>query len=171
MDHPLALDPIRPWRTTALVASVVAIVELVVIVVAGVALLGEPLARKAKDVAMARTLPAVKPSPKPVVPRPEIGAPTLGRAETSVLVLNGNGRSGAAADGAALVRSRGYLIGGSGNAKRSDYARSLVMYRPGFEAEGRRLAADLKIEIVGPLDGMAPKELLGAHLALVLGAK
>ena len=43
------------------------------------------------------------------------------------------------------------------DAPRHDYARSLVMFRPGFAPEARRLARDLKIRIVGPLDGLGPQ--------------
>lgn len=168
MDHPVSLD-VRPWRTTALVASALAAVELVVLVIAGVALLGGPISRQVHETAAARTLPRVERTPAPVAGRtPE--AARLARGETSVLVLNGNGRSGAASEAAARVQARGYLLGGTGNAASSDHPRTLVMYRPGYEGEGRRLAKDLGIPLVGPLDGMAPKELLGAHLALVLGA-
>ena len=129
-------------------------------------LLGEPLAEKAQDAAIERALPA---APKAAVERPAVGAPKLGRGETAVLVLNGNGRSGAAAEAAERVRARGYVVGGTGNASRSDHTRSVVMYRAGFEAEARRFAQDLKIKVVGPLDGMAPRELMGAHVALILG--
>ena len=44
------------------------------------------------------------------------------------------------------------------------------MYRPGFRAEGVRLARDLKVKVVGPLDGIAPSALHGGQLAVVLGA-
>ena len=64
----------------------------------------------------------------------------------------------------------GDACGSVGNAPRSDYRRTLVLFRPGREAEARRLAADLKVSIVAPLDGMTTKQLLGAHVALVLGA-
>ena len=169
MDHPLPLDQIRPWRTTAVVASAIALVELVVIVVAGVALLGEPLAAKAQDAAIERSLPAVaKPA---VAKKPKVGAPGLSRAETAVLVLNGNGQSGAAAAAAERVRARGYVVGGTGNASRTDFVRSVVMYHAGFEPEARRFARDLKIKVVGPLDGMAPRELMGAHVAFILGSR
>lgn len=167
MDHPVTID-VRPWRTTALVASALAAVELVVLVIAGMALLGGPISRQVHESAAARTLPQVE-RRTPVAPRtPE--AASLSRGETSVLVLNGNGRSGAASEAAARVQSRGYLVGGTGNASSSKHPRTLVMYRPGYEGEGRRLAKDLGIPLIGPLDGMAPRELLGAHLALVLGA-
>lgn len=174
MEHSLAFEEVRPWRTTALVATAVAVTELVVLVVVGVALLGEPLAAKAKDAAIERSQPqaaAAKPEPKPAAVQPaSVAEPKLARGETAVLVLNGNGRSGAAAEASLRVRERGYLVGSTGNAPRSDYVRSVVMYRAGFEAEARRFARDLKIAVVGPLDGMAPRELMGAHVALILGA-
>jgi hypothetical protein len=92
------------------------------------------------------------------------------RSRTVVLVLNGNGRTGAAAVAASSVRGKGYKIGAVGNAPRSDYARSLVMYRPGFAGEGMRLARDLRVKLVGPLDGMRARELGRAHAVYILGA-
>ena len=44
------------------------------------------------------------------------------------------------------------------------------MYRKGFEGEGRRLARDLGIRIVGPLDGLRTSQLHGAHAVVVVGA-
>ena len=35
------------------------------------------------------------------------------------------------------------------------------MYRPGFRAEGLRLARDLKVKVVGPLDGLKPSRAHG----------
>jgi hypothetical protein len=46
--------------------------------------------------------------------------------------------------------------------------RSVVMYRPGFRGEALRLARDLRIRIIGPLDGLSVGDLMGAHLALVV---
>ena len=60
-------------------------------------------------------------------------------------------------------------IAGVSNASRNDYARSVVMYRRGYAPEGKRLAQDLGVRIVGPLDGISPGELMGAHAALVVG--
>jgi hypothetical protein len=97
-------------------------------------------------------------------------APKLARGKVRVVVLNGNGRPGAAAAGAARVRSHGYSIGRVGNASRMSYSRSIVMYRPGYEGEGRRLARDLGVRMVGPLDGMRPAQLHGAQAVLILGA-
>jgi hypothetical protein len=92
----------------------------------------------------------------------------LSRAQTSVLVLNGNGRSGAATAGAARLAGLGYVVGGVGDAPRR-LPRTTIMYRPGFRGEAERLARDLHVRVVGPLDGMREEQLLGAHLALILG--
>ena len=96
--------------------------------------------------------------------------PKLARTETSVLVLNGNGVAGAAASTGELVRQKGYVIAAVGNAARSDYRRSVVMYRPGYAPEAARFARDLRVKIVSPLDGLRMKDLMGAHVAVVLGA-
>ncbi len=86
------------------------------------------------------------------------------------MVLNGNGRTGAAASAASRVRGRGYRIGTVGNAPSTDYARSFVMYKPGFAGEGHRLAKDLRVTQVGPLDGIRAAELGRAQLVFILGA-
>jgi hypothetical protein len=86
-----------------------------------------------------------------------------------VIVLNGNGVGGAAAAAADQVKAKGYLIAATGNAARSDYGQSVVMYRAGRKPEAQRLARDLGIKLVGPLEGLSPRALLGAQVALVLG--
>lgn len=166
MEHSLPQIRTTPWRTATVVACAVAAVELVALVALGVALLADPVAQRVTKAAEQQALAPIvqKPATKPAA-----DAPQLTRAETSVLVLNGNGRPGAAASTAERVRAIGYTIGGVGNAKSSDHARSLVMYRAGHEPEARRLAADLKVKLVGPLDGMKPAELMGAHVAVVVG--
>jgi LytR cell envelope-related transcriptional attenuator len=159
---------IRPWRTTALLASGLAALELVALVVAGVALLGGPLRHHVEQQAVRSHLtPRVVPKAPKAVPD---GKPKLARAETSVLVLNGNGRQGAATDEAARVRARGYIVGGVGNAAKQGSGASVVMYRPGYRPEALRLARDLRVRAVGPLDGMRTSDLLGAHLALIIGS-
>jgi hypothetical protein len=168
VEQPVPVDVlVRPWRTATLVASAVAAVELVIILVAGIALVGKPLTEKMRDTARSRTIgmPAAAPARTP-----KIGSstPRLDRVDTSVMVLNGNGVSGAAHDAASRVRAHGYSIGEVGNANRTDYMRSVVMYRPGYRGEALRLARDLRIKIVGPLDGLTVRDLMGAHLALVV---
>jgi len=43
------------------------------------------------------------------------------------------------------------------------------MYRGGHRGEALRLARDLRIRLVSPLDGLRPRELKGARLAVVVG--
>ena len=93
----------------------------------------------------------------------------LARNETSIIVLNGNGIPGAADGAAGVVQSLHYLIAGTANAPRTDFARSLVMYRPGYKGEAMRLAKDVRVRRVVPLDGMRAAALQGAHIALILG--
>src|SRR5262245_57292175 len=63
------------------------------------------------------------------------------RSKTVVLVLNGNGRTGAAASAASRVQRRGYRVGTVTNAPEL-VPHSIVMYKPGFAVEGRRLGKD-----------------------------
>jgi hypothetical protein len=56
-----------------------------------------------------------------------------------------------------------------GNAPRSGYGRSVVIYRAGFRPEALRLGRDLGIRLVSPLDGLRVKNLAGAKLAVVVG--
>lgn len=158
----------RPWRTAALVAAAVAAVELIVLLVVVVALLVPDNSRPRAAVARPAAQPHQASTARPK-PATRAAVAELPRRKVSVLVLNGNGRAGAAAAAAARVSRRGYRIRGVGNAPRPDFTRSLVMYRRGFEGEGRRLARDLGIRIVGPLDGIRPAQLRGAHAVLVVG--
>ena len=165
MEHSLPqID--SPWRTATVVAVAVAALELVVLIVLAAALLASPVSQHVRKAAEAKAMAPIVAKPRKAVPAAK---PKLTRAETSVIVLNGNGRSGAAAEGADRVRAFGYTIGTVGNAPRRDVTRTIVMYRNGYRPEALRLAKDLKVKIVGPLDGLTPKDMLGAHLALVLG--
>lgn len=156
----------RTWRTATLVAGGVAALELVAILVLGVLLLGRPLSHHVKKAAVTHVR---APKAQPLVPPRPLQAPSLPRRRTSVLILNGNGRTGAAADAAAEVRRRGYPLAGVGNASRSDYASSMVMYRRGFRAEAARLARDQHVRAVGPLDGVTAGKLGRAQVVLILG--
>ena len=175
MEHSLApsLDVVRPWRTATIIASAVAAIELVALIAVGIVMLGKPVASHVRTAASEKVFAPEKPERAKAKPKRKtapLPAPELSRAQTTVLVLNGNGVTGAAAAASARVRAAGYLVGSVGNAPRSNYTRSLVMYRPGFAPEARRLARDLHLRIVGPLDGLRKKQLMGAHVALVLGS-
>jgi hypothetical protein len=67
------------------------------------------------------------------------------------------------------VKADGYRISSVGNAGQQNYPQSIVMYRTGFAGEGARLARDLGIKVVGPLDGMRARQLAGAHAVVILG--
>ena len=174
MDHSSRLPTPQPWRSAAFIAATVATVELVILLIAGIFLFGKFFAgevEKASDPA-AVTRAAVERQAKATGSGgagKAAAKPLLDRRKTSVLVLNGNGVSGAAAVTADRVRSRHYLVAGTGNAPRTSFTRSVVMYRPGFKGEANRLGRDLRIRRVTPLDGMTIRELQGAHVALVVG--
>jgi len=163
---PQPLDLAHPWRTRAIIAGAVAAVELVALLVAGVVLVAPALGRHMRHAATVKALAPAAPKKHATKPK----QPTLSRSRTSVLVLNGNGRTGAAAAEAQQIRGLGYRIGAVGNAPQTTYGRSVVMYRPGFRPEALRLARDTRILIVTPLDGLRRSQLKGAHVAVVLGA-
>jgi hypothetical protein len=172
VDHPLPAPDalVRPWRTAAYVAVAIAVVELLLLLLIG----GGKLAgwathrmqlaaqeQVAAPMHRTRSLAATrKPAPAPAARRP--------RSKTVVLVLNGNGRTGAAASAAARVHARGYKVGEVTNAPEL-VPRSIVMYKPGFAGEGRRLGKDLGVKLVTPLDGMRAKELGRANVVFILG--
>jgi hypothetical protein len=156
------------------VAAAIASLELFILIVIGVAFIGKLTADEVKRA----TTPIVaqsatsEPAGQKAAPAKAktVAAPVLRpRNETSVIVLNGNGIQGAASVAADRVRSKHYIIAGTGNAPRRDFAHSVVMYRPGFKEEAQRLAGDLGVKRVAPLDGLRVRDLQGAHLAFVIG--
>jgi len=176
VDHPLRLDrvelAVRPWRTATLVVAGIAALELVLLVMIGGALLAKPdqTARKpAAGTAKAATTTKHAAKRAPVKTTAKAVAAELPRRKVTVVVLNGNGRRGAAAVAASRVQHKGYRIGLVANAPSHDYVTSLVMYRPGFQGEARRLAHDLGVKVVSPLDGVRPGQLHGAQAVLILG--
>lgn len=175
MDHPLPAPPhdalIRPWRTAAYVAVGVAAFELLLLLVIGGGKLTAFVADRLEGAARQQALaPHTLAQGKPVTRRPAAAtAPARRpRSKTVVMVLNGNGRTGAAAAAATRVQARGYKIGAVTNAP-SQVPRSIVMYRPGFAGEGRRLGKDLGVKLVTPLDGMRGSTLGRAHVVFILG--
>ena len=168
MDPPASLSPSQPWRAAAIVAAAIAAVELVLLVLLGLAAVARPLATAVETQAKERALAPKRAAPAPG--RAAVPPARLPRTRTSVIVLNGNGVTGAAGNAASLVRSLRYLVAGTANAPRTDFRRSLVMYRPGFRGEAFRLADDLNVKRVVPLDGLRAADLRGAHVALIVGS-
>jgi hypothetical protein len=160
VEHALSNPAGHPWRTIAVVAAGIATLELLGLVVVGAALIAKPVVHRARADALKQTSPTpAKTKARPLLPRRSV----------SVTVLNGNGLAGAAAAEASRVRARGYPIRKVGNAPRSGYGRSVVMYRTGRRPEALRIARELGIRLVSPLDGLRPRDLLRAQLAVVVG--
>jgi hypothetical protein len=178
VDAPLSpVDAlIRPWRLATLAASLIAGVELIALVLLAFLLLAKPLSHAIQRHAAATATASVVKKEKAALPThtlktTPVAAAKLPRSHTSVLVLNGNGRAGVAHAEAVKLQHLGYKVGGAANAKRSDYATSVVMFRNGYAGEGHRLARDLHIAVVGALDGMKPSALHGSQVVVVLGAR
>lgn len=175
MEAPLSPEElVRPWRTATIVASLLAAVELVLLLGGAAMVLAKPLSHAIRRHAEVTAAAPAKRKPQPVPVHAKkhahVAVPKLTRSKTAVAVLNGNGRDHAAASAAGRLRTLGYRIASTGNARRQDYATTVVLYRTGFEPEAARLARDLGVKVIGPLDGMGRAQLHGGELALILGA-
>jgi LytR cell envelope-related transcriptional attenuator len=175
VDHPLPPPDllVRPWRVAAIVAASIAAVELLVLLAIGGGELAQAVSSRVQVAAKEHALAPAKHERKPAAGKRNSAKPQvakLARGKTVVLVLNGNGRTGAAAEAASRVMREGYRVGAVGNAPRTDFQRTFVMFKPGFAGEGRRLARDLGVGRAGPLDGMRVKDLGRAHAVVILGA-
>lgn len=183
MDHYAPThDLSQPWRTRTLILSAVAGAELVALVAVGVLVLGKGWFEHARanaattkhtttQQATTQRTPATHTQPPaPAHTHPAVPArPLLPRAHTGLLVLNGNGQNGAAGTEASTLRAHGYPVVAVGNARRDNYAASIVMYRPGYGREAQRLAHDVGIPVITGLDGVAPSVLKSAKLMVIVG--
>ena len=174
MQHAEQPPSVFPWRAATIVVGAIAAVELVALIGIG-GLHFAPRAHAAK--AAAAKPAAAKPAaakPKAVQPRPAAprvpSHPLRPRARVSVLVLNGNGVQGAASSKAASLQGLGYRVGGAENAERHNYARSMVMYVPGWVKEARRFGHDTGVRLIAPVDGLTPAKLKGSKIVLILGS-
>jgi hypothetical protein len=153
VEHAHPLDRPFPWRLAALVASALALAIL-----AGLVLTHRP--------AQTRPVAATGRVPKgPALP------PLRARSRISVLVLNGDGVSGAAGTEATAILGRGYRHAIPSDAPNLNYVRSLVLYRPGWRREAERLGQDSRIPTVAPLDGRVAPAYAHVPLIVILGAK
>jgi len=162
VEHALSSASRHPWRTIAVVAAGIATLELLALVIAAVALLAKPMLHGARAATSKHTTSS--PAETEAAARP-----LLPRRSTTVTVLNGNGVAGAAASTASRVRAGGYPVRRVGNAPRSGYGRSVVMYRGDGRPEALRLAHDLRIALVSPVDGLRVRDFKGAKLTVVVG--
>jgi hypothetical protein len=166
MQHAEHLPTSFPWRTSTVVVGAVAIVELVALIAIGAAQLA-PQRVHAKAGAVAKPARHTVANVRHTASLPS--HPLRARDRVSVLVLNGNGVQGAASSTATRLRDIGYRIGAAQNAQRHDYAQSMVMYVPGWLKEARRLAHEMGVKLVAPVDGVTPGRLKGSQVVLILG--
>jgi hypothetical protein len=165
VQHAQPIPSQFPWRAATLVVGALAALELVALIALGAIRLAPShhaaaATKKQQPVHHAVSAPRVKAPP---------AVPLRPRARVKVLVLNGNGVSGAASAEAQHLEVAGYRIGGATNAQRHDYAQSMVMFVPGWQKEARRLAHDAGVRMVAPLDGLPPRQLKGSTIVLLLG--
>jgi hypothetical protein len=155
VEHAQPLNRTFPWRLAALVLSALALAILAALVLAH---------GRAQTGPVAAAGPAAK--RRPATPP----APLRPRSSISVLVLNGNGISGAAGNEATSILAWGYRHAIPADAPSSGYARSLVLYRPGWQREAERLAQEVRIPAVATLDGRLAPAYAHVPLLVILGA-
>lgn len=154
MEHAHPVDRPFSWRGLALAALLLLVIALAVL--GGMALLHR----------LGGTRPVTDTGQ---VPKGPAAVPLRPRSRTSVLVLNGNGANGAAGTEATHLVARGYAHAIPTDAQKLDYARSVVLFRPGWQAEAERLARDARIAGVAPLDGRVAPAYARVPLVVILG--
>ena len=160
MEHVQPLNRPFPWRTAALAAGIVALAELTALLaLAGAHVFHVHHATASPAASTSLAGPVAKTVVHPLRPRSRI----------SVLVLNGNGVSGAAGTEATQLLARGYRHSVPADAQ-STYAQSVVLFRPGWQREAQRLARDVGIRTATPLDVRLPGSDRGYQVVLILGA-
>ena len=136
-------EPTQGWRKAAIVAGCIAAAELIALVVVALAFVAKPFAddapakAAAKPGSQASAAAAENGGTATVKVDGKAGAKVaeLPRSKTGVLVLNGNGYVGAAAEKASVVQSLRYPVTNVGDAAQRNFPQTIVMYRAGFLAE------------------------------------
>jgi len=154
VEHVHPLNRPSPWRAATLAGALLVAVALAV--VGGLMLVNR----------LERTRPV--PGTGRVSKR-QPATPLRPRSRVSVLVLNGNGISGAAGTEATKLLAAGYQHAIPTDASQ-DYATSLVLFRRGWQGEAQRLARDAGIRSVAPLDGRLPSADAEYRVVLILGS-
>ncbi len=152
MEHVQPLNRPFPWRLATLVASALALAILGALVLTH----RQGQTRPVPGTSRVRKGPALPPL------RPH--------SRISVLVLNGNGIGGAAGGEATSLLAHGYRHAIPSDAPNLDYARSLVLFRPGWQREAERLSHEARIPTVAPLDGRVTRAYASVPLVVILGA-
>lgn len=152
MEHVQPLSRAFPWRLATLVASALVLAALGALVLTH-----------------HQAVTRAEPGPRQVRKGPAL-PPLRPRSRISVLVLNGNGVSGAAGSEATSMLARGYRHAIPTDAPNLDYVRSVVLFRPGWGREAERLAHDARIPTVAPLDGRIAAPYGHVPLVVILGA-
>jgi hypothetical protein len=166
VQHAEPIPTSFPWRGATLVVGAIAGVELLALIaVVALHLVPKQAVARAAPPAKAHHAQPVRRVARAVVP----SHPLRARSHVHVLILNGNGVQGAASTEAARLESAGYPIRGAENAVRHDYARSMVLYVPGWVKEAQRLARDAGIKLVAPVDGVTPAKLKASQAVVILG--
>ena len=163
MEHVQPID--RSFSSLPTTFALAMLLAVALMVVGALVLLFQATGTRS---ASARPNPASK--ARAATPPSQPLPPLRPRSRTAVAVLNGNGVSGAAGAEATAILARGYAHAIPGDAPTSDYARSLVLFRPGWQREAERLARDVGISVVAPLDGRLAPAYAHVPLALILGA-
>jgi hypothetical protein len=164
VEHVQPFDRPFPWRAAALAAGALALAELTALLaLAGIRLFPAHHPTQAR---LEQTRPVAATGH---VQQRQAVRPLRPRSRVSVLVLNGNGVPHAAGNEATRLLGRGYRRATATDASQ-DYASSLVLFRPGWQREGRRLAHDAGVRTVTPLDVGLPGSDAGYQLVLVLGS-
>jgi LytR cell envelope-related transcriptional attenuator len=155
VEHAQPFNRPFPWRLATLAACAVALATLAGLVLTH----GQGQTRPVSDTGR---VPKRQPATPPLPLRP--------RSSLTVLVLNGNGISGAAGNKATAILAHGYRHAIPTDAPNLDYPRSVVLYRPGWQPEATRLARDVRIPTVAPLDGRVAPVYAHVPLIVILGA-
>jgi hypothetical protein len=167
VEHTQHLQQGFPWRAATVVVGALAAIELVALIGIGATRFVAPVRTHAAAAKAPAAAPVVHKRARHVAAVPS--HPLRPRRTLSVLVLNGNGINGAAGAEAVDLQTIGYGTSRSEDAPRHDYARSMVLYVPGYVQEARRLGRDSGVRMVATLDGMRVSQLKGSKLVLVLG--
>jgi LytR cell envelope-related transcriptional attenuator len=88
--------------------------------------------------------------------------------EIEVSVLNGTAVPGLAATFGDEVEAKGFELGAVTNSS-SSFAESVVMFKAGHKPEGRKVAKQLKITKLQPMNGEIESASAGAAVAVIVG--